>query len=84
MQTGVCDVGELGLVYERYDRGLDSEGYSILFASGRHDGFSPDEISQMIQITDELEPSMVGYQFSNVTALSRDYERGCFRFSTSN
>ena len=25
-KTGVCDVGELGLVYEVYDRGHDSQG----------------------------------------------------------
>lgn len=82
-QTAVCDVGELGLVYEVYERGHGSIGYSILFASGRHDGFSPDEMARMILTTDELEPSMTSYYFTNVIQLLRDYDRGRFRFSSS-
>ena len=82
-RTGVCDVGELGLVYEAYDRGHDSQGYSIIFEGGRYDGFSPEELATMIVVTDEVEPTMIGYAFTNVITLCRDYEHGRFRFSSS-
>jgi len=36
----------------------------------------------MIQLTEELEPFMVGYQFTNVITLRRDYEHGRFRFTS--
>lgn len=81
--TGVCDVGELGLVHEVYDRGSDSHGYSIIFEGGRYDGFSPEELATMIVVTDEVEPTMIGYAFTNVITLCRDYEHGRFRFSSS-
>lgn len=69
-KTGVCDVGELGLIYEVYDRGQGgSQGYSIIFERGHYDGFSPDELASMILVTDELEPTMIGYQFTNVITL---------------
>jgi hypothetical protein len=80
VRTAVCDVGELGLVYEVYARGLE-EGYSILFASGRHDGFTVSEIDRMILLTGELEPTMIGYQFHTVLQLMRDFDAGRFRFS---
>lgn len=75
-QTGDCEVGELGLIYEVYDRGPGgSQGYSIIFEREHYDGFSPDERASMILVTDELEPAMIGYQFTNVITLCRDYER---------
>src|SRR5215831_1106503 len=64
VQTGVCDVGELGLVYEIDDRGPGGgQGYSVIFSSRRYEGFSPDELATMISTTGDPEPSMVGYPF---------------------
>ncbi len=61
-KTGVCEVGEIGLVYERYQHlsGDQEPGFSIIFESGRYDGFSPGEIRSMITLTGEVEPSLAG------------------------
>jgi hypothetical protein len=75
--TGVCDVGEVGVCYEVYT--LDSRpGYSFIFESGRYDGFSPDEVETMLELTGLAGQAVAGYQFRNVMQLSLDYDRGLF------
>ena len=41
--TGVCGVGEVGVVYEEH-RLYDRAGWGIIFESGRHDGFNACEV----------------------------------------
>jgi hypothetical protein len=74
--TGVCDVGEVGVCYEVYT--LDNRPcYSFIFQSGRYDGFSPDEVATMLQVTGRSD-ALAGYEFKNVQQLTRDYEAGVF------
>ena len=75
--TGVCDIGERGVCYEVYVLG-GRPGYSFIFASGRYDGFSPDEVAAMLMITGDVCVSVRDYQFTNVTQLDRDFRRGVF------
>ena len=76
-RTGVCDVGEPGVCYEVYELG-GRPGYSFIFRSGRYDGFSPDEVEQFLQVTDQVCRATAGYQFRNVNQLARDFEAGLF------
>ena len=59
--TGVCDVGERGVCDEAYTlpdgKGDRQPDWSFIFESGRHDGFSPDEVELILEITGELCPS---------------------------
>jgi hypothetical protein len=74
--TGVCEIGEAGVCYEVYT--LDNRpGYSIIFQSGRYDGFSPGEVATMLRVTGRCD-ALAGYQFRNVQQLIRDYEAGLF------
>jgi hypothetical protein len=75
--TGVCDAGERGVCYERYT--LDNRpGCSILFESGRHDGFNPDEVALILEVTGEVCPEVADYQFQSVMRLMSDYRRARF------
>jgi hypothetical protein len=76
--TGVCDAGEDGVCYEVYT--LDGRpGYSFIFASGRYDGFSPDDVALCLTLTGEVcLDLLMNYQFTNVLQLQRDFERGVF------
>jgi hypothetical protein len=75
--TAVCDAGERGVCYERYT--LDNRpGWSILFESGRHDGFSPEEVALILEITGEVCPEVADYVFQSVMRLMSDYRRARF------
>jgi len=53
-------------------------GWSFLFESGRHDGFSPDEVELILEITDDLCPDVADYEFTSVLRLRADFQRGRF------
>lgn len=86
-RTGVCDLGERGVCYEVYDmldapvrnNAVPRPGYSFIFQSGRYDGFSPDDVRLALTLTGEVCASVVGYRFTNVMRLVRDYEDGVFK-----
>jgi hypothetical protein len=88
-RTGVCDVGERGVCYEVYARSRradgddDPSGYSFLFASGRFDGFSTDEVRAMLTLTGEVCPDVMDYRFRNVVQLCDDFDRGRFTAALS-
>lgn len=81
--TAICQEGELGLVYETYTSHYHPQqpGVSVIFQRGGYDGFSYRDQIRMLLNTGEIEPSMIGYQFTNVINLCRDYEQGRFHFS---
>ncbi len=76
-KTGVCDVGEMGVCYEVYTLG-NRLGYSFIFERGRYDGFSPEEVTMFLIVTDEVCPPIANYQFRNVIRLCRDFQQGRF------
>lgn len=76
-RTGVCDAGERGVCYEVYSL-HQRPGYSFIFELGRYDGFSPEEVALMLQLTGEVCDAVAGYQFVNVTHLDADFRRGLF------
>jgi len=74
--SGVCDPGDLGVCYEVYE--LDGRpGYSFIFERGRYDGFSPEDVELFLFIC-FTEPSIAGYEFTNVLQLVRDFCAGRF------
>jgi hypothetical protein len=77
MKTGVCDIGETGVVYEQYDIG-GRPGWSVIFEKGRYDGFSPDEVERFLEVTDLVDAKVSSYQFINVMKLSDDFRNGFF------
>jgi len=81
--SGVCDVGERGVCYEVY--ALDGRpGYSFLFAQGRYDGFSPEDVAMCLRITGEICAAVADYHFLNVGRLSRDVAWGRFAAAFAN
>ena len=75
--SGVCDPGERGVVYEAYELGK-RPGWSVIFQSGRHDGFSPCDVDFFLDITGEVCEELSGYTFENVLRLVDDFGRGDF------
>ena len=75
--SGVCDPGERGVVYEAYELGK-RPGWSVIFQSGRHDGFSPCDMDFFLDITGEVCEELSGYTFENVLRLVDDFGRGDF------
>ena len=75
--SGVCDVGERGVCDEVYTLG-GRLGYSFLFAQGRSDGFSPEDVALFLTITGEVCAAVAAYQFTTVTRLQRDWVQGRF------
>ena len=75
--SGVCDRGERGVVYEAYELG-QRPGWSVIFQSGRHDGFSPCEVDCFLDVTDEVCQELTSYKFENVLKLVDDFGRGAF------
>jgi hypothetical protein len=69
-------VGEPGIVYERYT--LEGRpGYSIIFKnSGFYDGFSPDDVDLLLDITEIVHSHMRGYEFKSIDRLTRDFQGG--------
>lgn len=82
--TGVCDKGERGVVYEVYSRegygDGDGMGVSVIFEKGRYDGFSPKEAQLMLEPLEEECPFARYYRFENVGRLANDYRKGLFTF----
>ena len=75
--SDVCDPGERGVVYEAY--GLAGRlGCSIVFESGRHDGFSPCEVDFFLDVTGEVCEALAGYRFANAHRLYVDFGNGVF------
>ena len=75
--SGVCDRGERGVVYEAYELGA-RPGWSVIFQSGRHDGFSPCDVDFFLDLTGEVCKELTSYTFENVTRLAADFGRGHF------
>lgn len=73
--TGVCDKGEVGVVYEVYDRIAPGErwGVSVIFEKGRYDGFSAREVALMLTPLAMQADYLADYMFENVTRLSKHY-----------
>ena len=71
-----AEPGAVGIVYEVYNRSGSgaSEGYSVIFAHGSYDGFSPDDVDNFLTFTDEVSERYRGYQFLNVGRLARDFD----------
>ena len=76
-RSGVCDPGERGVVCEAYEL-AGRPGWSVIFESGRHDGFSPGDVSFFLEVTGEVCDELAGYEFRNVYQLSRDFAAGVF------
>lgn len=75
--TGVCSAGERGVCYELYR--LDKRaGQSFIFERGGYDGFSPDEVELMLDVTGEICAKVADYQFINVMRLQKDFYEGRF------
>ena len=72
--SGVCDPGERGVVYELGKR----PGWSVIFQSGRHDGFSPCDVDFFLDVTGEVCEELSDYTFENVLRLVDDFGRGTF------
>ena len=75
--SGVCDPGEQGVVYKQYELG-NRPGWSVIFQSGRHDGFSPCDVDFFFDVTGEVCEELTGYTFENVGRLADDFDRGDF------
>jgi hypothetical protein len=75
--TGVCDVGEVGVVYEEH-RLYDRAGWGIIFESGRHNGLNACEVEWFLTVTGETCEWLQGYAFENVRRLVEDFDRGLF------
>ena len=75
--SGVCDRGERGVVYEVYELG-ERPGWSVIFQSGRHDGFSACDVDFFLDVTGEVCEELTGYTFENVLRLADDFVRGDF------
>lgn len=90
--TAVCSIGERGVVYEIHYLG-GSRAASVIFETGRYDGFSPEEQDMMLRTVSWTPPDLErlgqsllfdgnarSYQFVNVMKLGEDYRRGRFNF----
>jgi hypothetical protein len=75
--SGVCAAGERGVCYELYQ--LDGRpGYGILFQRGGYDGFGPDDVAMILDVTGRVCPAVADYRFTNVTRLAQDFRDGRF------
>lgn len=81
-RTGVCEVGERAVCYERYTLS-GRPGWSFIFEGGRYDGFSPTDVRLMLRLTGGVCESAADYYFINAPHLEMDFRRGrfaaCFR-----
>lgn len=75
--TGVRDTGERGVCGEEYPFG-HRPGWRILFEPGRDDGFSPDEVELILEVTGEICPDVADYEFKSVLRWMSDFHRGRF------
>lgn len=75
--TAICDEGEKGVCYEEYRIG-DRPGWSFIFEQGGYDGFSPDEVAKLLDLTGEVCAEVADYEFQNVMQLLADFCQGRF------
>ena len=75
--SGVCDPGERGVCYEVYEL-AGRPGWNFIFASGRYDGFSPEDVATFLKVTGVVCQEVATYQFRNVGQLYRDFQCGRF------
>ena len=66
--------GERGVVYEAYELG-ERPGWSVIFHSGRHDGFSPCDVDIFLDVTGEVCEELTDYTFENVLRFADDFGR---------
>lgn len=80
--SGVCAAGEVGVVYEVYDRknddGAGDQGYGVIFENRGHDGWSMKDVEIALRALGIVDPSMGDYVFQDVGVLARDHTRGRF------
>ena len=80
--TGVCEARERGVCDEAYtlpdEQGGRRPGWSFLFEQGRYDGFSPDEVEVILEVTGELCREVADDEFQSVMRLRSDFRRGRF------
>jgi hypothetical protein len=83
--SGVNAANARAIVVEAYQMLIHVEGrrtlrpgWMLLFADGRHDGFSPKDCEFFGVVKIGHAPSVADYQFRNVTQLSRDWHAGRF------
>lgn len=75
--TAICRNGEVGVCYEVYDRGI--QGFSFIFNGGGYDGFSPQEVENMLKILGQTtEKGIKNYIFRNVMTLTHHHNIGVF------
>jgi hypothetical protein len=75
--SGVCSAGEMGVCYVVYE--LENRpGYSFIFESGRYDGFSPQDVALILDVTGHVCQAVAGYAFENVGKLAQDFCAGRF------
>ena len=75
--TSICRAGELGVCYELYTIG-DRPGYSFIFERGGYDGFSPQEVESILEVTGVVFRSIETYSFTDVGQLLKDFLAGRF------
>jgi hypothetical protein len=55
---------------------LNLDDVLFLFEQGRYDGFSPDEVELILEVTGEICPDVADYEFTSVLRLRADFPRG--------
>ena len=75
--SGVCDPGERGVCYQVYEL-AGRPGWGFIFASGRYDGFSPEDVATFLEVTGVVCQAVADYQFRNVWQLCQDFQHGRF------
>jgi hypothetical protein len=79
--TGVCKIGEPGVVYKIYAPKISHRsrpGYGVIFATGLFDDFSPDEVDAMLYVPGLVCAEAARYRFDNASQPHRDYQAGKF------
>lgn len=73
--TNVCTVGQLGVVFDDYDTGIQ-----VIFEHGDYCGFANDEITTFLIVLPLFSYEVSNYSFDNVIRLSNDYANNVFKF----
>ncbi len=78
MRTGVCEIGEKGVCVGIYQASWNRNniGFYFLFESMGFDGFSLDDIEQMLHIKDEIP---LEYKFISVPRVMEAFHNGFFK-----
>ena len=75
--TAICRAGELGVCYELYQIS-ERPGYSFIFERGGYDGFSPQDVEMVLEVTEVVFRSIESYCFTDVGQLLKDFLAGRF------